>query len=358
MDNVNKMSQGGGKQRDSNVEMLRIFAMLSVVAHHMINNSGISHLYDYSAPSLKMFWLVVVGMWGKTAINIFVLITGYFMCEGRLTARKLVKLYGQISFYAIIMYVIMGAAGYEHFSTKGWIATLAWPFVGVNKGFSCSFLWFYLLIPFYNILLGAMTKRQLFSLIGILLAMFTVSGTVFDNRAVFDFVGWYVTLYFIGSALRKYPFPWMSSNKVCVPAFGLSVASAIGFVGFVYIVATKIHRAFINPNHLTEDSHKLLALAIAIFALLVFKNLKLGCRKWINVIASTTFGVLLIHAANDSMRQWLWGDVMNIASWYNRPLGEIILLTLAVPIAVFAVCSLVDLARIRLIETPLMKKIK
>ncbi|MDO5448987.1 MAG: acyltransferase, partial [Clostridia bacterium] len=56
-------------ERESGIELLRIFAMLLIIAHHLVNNSGISHLYDYAHPSWRMFCLLVWGMWGKTAIN-------------------------------------------------------------------------------------------------------------------------------------------------------------------------------------------------------------------------------------------------------------------------------------------------
>lgn len=71
---------GGGK-RSSNLELLRIIAMVAIVSHHYVVNSGITNHFDYANITPNMIFLQLWGMWGKTAINIFVMITGYFMPE-------------------------------------------------------------------------------------------------------------------------------------------------------------------------------------------------------------------------------------------------------------------------------------
>ena len=76
-------------------------------------------------------------------------------------------------------------------------------------------------------------------------------------------------------------------------------------------------------------------------------------RRFVNTVASTTFGVLLIHANSDAMRQWLWRDLLDLPSLYAVPSGRLVLCYIAVMFGVFAVCSMIDLVRIRLLETPL-----
>lgn len=65
------------KQRLSNLELLRILAMLFIVAHHSVVNSGIAEQFDIFHITPNMMFLQLWGMWGKTAINVFILITGY-----------------------------------------------------------------------------------------------------------------------------------------------------------------------------------------------------------------------------------------------------------------------------------------
>lgn len=101
-----------------------------------------------------------------------------------------------------------------------------------------------------------------------------------------------------------------------------------------------------------SDSNKPLAVASAVCAFLFFKNLKMGYSKVINTIAASAFGVLLIHANSDSMRQWLWRDMLDNVGHYA---GNIYLHAIVSVFAVYVVCTLIDFARIQFLEKPVFK---
>lgn len=65
------------------------------------------------------------------------------------------------------------------------------------------------------------------------------------------------------------------------------------------------------------DSNKVLALVLGVSLFMWFKDIKVQQSKLINRIAESCFGVLLIHAHSDTMRQWLWKDVLNVAGQYH-----------------------------------------
>lgn len=99
---------------------------------------------------------------------------------------------------------------------------------------------------------------------------------------------------------------------------------------------------------LVSDSNAILALLVGVTTFMFFKNLRMPQSKFINAIASTTFGVLLIHANSDAMRQWLWKDTVDCVDHYNDTYYY-----LYAPVAVlciFAVCSLIDYVRIHTME--------
>ena len=70
--------------------------------------------------------------------------------------------------------------------------------------------------------------------------------------------------------------------------------------------------------------------------------------SFINTVASTTFGVLCIHANSDAMRQWLWKDTLNNVGYYSTRIGY--LHAIASVLAIFVICSMIDYIRIQLIE--------
>lgn len=70
--------------------------MLFIVSHYYLVNSGLLPVIENFTPpgnelSLKVCFFYLFGMWGKTGINCFVLITGYFMCKSQITLRKFLK---------------------------------------------------------------------------------------------------------------------------------------------------------------------------------------------------------------------------------------------------------------------------
>lgn len=81
-----------------------------------------------------------------------------------------------------------------------------------------------------------------------------------------------------------------------------------------------------------------------------FKDLKIRHSKLINAVGGSTFGVLLIHANSDTMRKWLWKDVLNNVGWYGT--DWIYLHAILSVAGIFIVCILIDRLRIRLLERP------
>ncbi|MBR4624939.1 MAG: hypothetical protein IKO56_05325 [Alphaproteobacteria bacterium] len=154
-----------------------------------------------------------------------------------------------------------------------------------------------------------------------------------------NYVSWFMVLYVISSYLKLYPKRWMNNVKFCGVMFLLSVViSSISILACVYISKSAFY--------FVADSNALLAVLTGIFAFLFFKNIKLKYNGLINAVASTTFGVLLIHANSDTMRQWLWKDMLDNVGHYGMPFYII-----GCVLGVFVVCSLIDLLVKNTIET-------
>lgn len=100
------------------------------------------------------------------------------------------------------------------------------------------------------------------------------------------------------------------------------------------------------------DSNKPLAVVTAIFAFLFFKNLKIKYSKLVNTVAASTFGVLLIHANSDTMRRWLWQDVLNNVEHFD---DNICLHAFLSVFAVYVICTLIDFLRIKMLEKPFFR---
>jgi len=336
------------KPRYSNLELFRIITMLLIVAHHYVVNSGLTPIMAENPTSAKSMFLYLFGWAGKTGIDCFVLITGYFMCKSDISLRKFLKLFGAFYFYKVLFFCIFAVTGYVELTPKFVIKSLM-PIKSIKDGFVSCFLVFFCFIPFLNILVKGMTKRQHQLLLGLCLLVYSVFPQLLIY-VTFNYVGWFMVIYLIGAYFRLYPPQWsLNTKRTGWLAFGfvmLSLTSVWGGVQMCSVINKNLSYFFV------ADSNKPLAVATAVCAFLFFKNLKMGYSKVINTIAASAFGVLLIHANSDTMRQWLWRDTLDNAGHYA---GNIYLHAFASVLAVYAICTLIDFVRIQLLEKPAFK---
>ena len=189
--------------RQSNLELYRIIVMILIVAHHFVVNSGLMEVMEQDLLSSKSIYLYLFGMWGKTGIDCFVLITGYFMCKSNITIRKFLKLLFEIMFYNIIISAIFIITGYEDVTAKSILKDIL-PITSISDGFTSCFLVFYLFIPFLNKLIHNIDKRKHQQLIALCLFTYTFLGTIPNVHVAFNYVTWFGILFIVASYIRLY----------------------------------------------------------------------------------------------------------------------------------------------------------
>lgn len=337
------------RRRDSNLELFRIILMLVIVSHHYVVNSGVAECYDFSNITPNMIFLQLYGFGGKIGINCFMLITGFFMVKSEWNLRKFIKLFLQIKFYKIIIYLIFLLSGYSAFGLKEFIKTIFNITYSAGTGFTGSFIWFYLLIPFINILVSNMNQKQYKFLLGLTLIYFTLVSTFFLMHDTWNYVGWLIVMYLIGGYIRLYPKRFKYSSSRWLACTGVLIL--ISWLSIVIVDYIGVRIGFENYYYMVNDCHKLFAVLIAVSSFMAFKNMKLKYNKYINIVSSATFGVLLIHAHSDAMRHFLWQDLLDVPGQYT---SEFLWLHAIMSVlSVYVVCVVIDLLRIRFIEKPL-----
>lgn len=223
----------------------------------------------------------------------------------------------------------------------------------MGLGFTATFVFLYMLIPFINAMLLNLNQKLHLILIGILVFLYTIISTFLFNDT-YSNLGWMITTYIIAAYVRLYPCKWFENKKLYIWSTILSVALSWASILVVDFVGSKV--GFKNYYHMVANEHKFLALACSFSLFMLFKNIKIKQNKVINTIAASTFGVLLIHANSDAMRKFLWQDVLHNASYYNSPF--LIVHAILSVILVYVVCVCIDQVRIHLLEKPLFSYIE
>lgn len=333
--------------------------MLLIVAHHYVVLSGLS---DIEGPLSEnqladnSIYLYILGMWGKTGINCFLLITGYFMCTNNISWRKFVKLYMWILTYHILLTIAFVVAGTETLSLKDLLLVL--PFSHIHSdNFSSAFMAWWLFIPFLNVLVNNLNRGQHTLLIALMLLIFSFVPFVpkilmIENNPIC----WFSTLYIVASYIRKYPetiYKSTSASCWCIITVILVFIAMMSVVLILWL-GEKLNTS-LTQYYMVADSDKPLALMIAVSSFLWFKNIKLGYSKIINVLGAASFGVLLIHSGSRSMMNWLWKDTIDCVGHYSLPLWQLMLYSTGCVLAIYVVCAAIDYCRLKLLEEPFFK---
>lgn len=332
--------------RSSNIELYRIIVMLLIVAHHSIVNSGVMELVAEDSLSIKSTFAYLFGMWGKTGINCFVLITGYFMCTSHISGRKFAKLLLEVLFYNLAIGTIFLLTNYTPFTLKT-LASMCMPIKDMTFGFTSAFLVFFLTIPFLNKLVHSLDQKEHLLLVLLSTGIYVIPRYLPLVKSQMNYVVWFGVIYFIASYLRLYTDKIYKSENA--QFWGLLTGISILLSAVLSVVLVRLTHNASMWSYLMSDCQGIMALIVAVCSFMCFKNLKIKQSRFINTVASSCFGVLLIHANSDSMRQWLWYDTINVRGLFIKD-GFAWKIILSIFI-IYVICTIIDYIRIQCLES-------
>lgn len=297
-------------------------------------------------------FLASVFQLGNIGVAIFMMISGMFMVNRKAKLSKALVLAVEAMFYSGLIYVICCCTGIIGFSYKEAIKAFL-PFFYEKSWFIGAYLLVYVFSPFINKLLHALSYKQLclFSLLCLLcwsiIPTFTVANFYLSNLTRVFF------LYCLGGFMelsieRKTLFGGkrFATILVVVPSI-LLPCSAICFE-LLSLVAPSLayHTAHFY------SIYSILGNALAYGIVLLGNYLKPFHSKAINIIASTSLGIYLIHD-NGSFSPYLWHNLLKTSEYEFSPYLFVALVVCT--IIVFVSCCLIDLVRYYCLEKPLTK---
>lgn len=343
-------------QRDSNLELFRCITMLLIIAHHYVVNSGLASMdgpIQADPCSWRSLFLLIFGAWGKTGINCFVLITGYYMCQSAITGRKYFKLLAEIYFYNVFIMAVFALTGYNPITLKR-IALLLFPFLKLSRNFTSCFIVFYLFIPFLSLLVKNMTARQHAWLTALCIFIYTVVEPLPRVNIPMHYVSWFMVMFLVASFMRLRMGGYMERENNIWSGGWLLILLMVDIASITAVAWLSRRFSVLRgmPYMFMGESNRPLLLLTGIMAFAFFKKLRLQYIPVVNVIGGSTFGIFLIHTRGDGMRRWLWRDLLHNVEMYSSP--WLPFHAIGCMLAVFFVCAAIDRLRIRFIEPPLM----
>lgn len=316
--------------------------MLMILILHVLLYGGALNEIDSSHINFSIVWgfefLCIV------AVNCYVLISGYFSINSKLKLDRIIYLWFQIIFYSLIFlaisYLVLGDVNEMK------LLNSFFPVTSKAYWFVTSYIGMILLSPVLNIIVHKMTKRGLQYLIICLLYLFVFSAYIIDPYFAHSGMSlvWFITLYIIAAYIRLHI---NESSKPWKYLFFYLLITIITL--FVKLFLEKTEYLMISNllKLLAYNSVNVLLASLCLF--MYFRSIPIKSSKTINYVASYTFAVYLIHANKFFYEDInLFKNIFNYESHYYS--YSLIFSVIAISIAVFIVCVLIDLFRNKLFE--------
>lgn len=335
-----------GNVRNSSIELLRIISMIMIIFHHFACHGGFN--WGINELTIPHFWYNFIVMGGKIGVDIFVLISGYFLINnsGKLSYFvKILKFWGEVFFYSVFIYIIFGLLGVSEINVTSFLKA-CFPITFESWWFASTYFILYLIHPFLNKLLNSLEKKTYQNFLLIIIIYWSVIPTLMmQNWGGNNLLG-FIVLYAIAGYVRKFGF----NEKYGLKQWFLLW---IIFSMFTYLLSS-ILMGLGSNNQILYDYHenfylqnKLTVLLISFTLFMTFVSLKIRYNKIINTVASAAFAVYLISDSN-TVRPFLWQNVFKIFQYQNS--NMLIPYSMIVVAVVYIGCTIIDLIRQKVFE--------
>lgn len=331
-------------KRQSNIELLRIIAMLMIIAHHVAVHSGFG--FSSQDVTVNRLWIQFIQMGGKIGVDIFVLISGYFLVTSpKLNHKKTVKLWLQIVSYSASLYIIALLVFNESISVNGVLKNFM-PITYSKWWFAGTYFILFLLSPFINKALNSISKNDYRKLLLLLIVCWCIIPSAIKQSVQMNPLLWFVLLYALAGYIRLHVDTKKYNSKYCILAAAIIILLNYSLT-VLFDFWGKTDEFYATYSTYFYEMNMLPILAVSVLLLLGFLNLNLGCNSLINIVSSATFGVYLIHE-NNYIRPRLWGTIFNNSAYADS--SFLIPYTVLQIVVVFIACTLIELIRIYCVE--------
>lgn len=332
------------KQRQANIEALRVLAILGIVVQHYTGH-GLNgfmapyHVAEYGPEEFSdvLAWLCTQSAYalGQTGVNTFVLITGWFL--GRRTTwrwRGMLGVSAQTVFYTTIIYCIAVAVGFAPFK---WFDALdcLMPIPIEHHWFIRTYIPLLLAAPLLAFAVHKLSRRTYTFMLAVLLALHVryVWGDTFSEGG--RDLQWFLILFLTGNYLRRYR-----------PRRLMAHAGTVLLIVLAVFVATSAAVSLVKGDYLLLHSPGnntlVYVMSVLIFLCAVRTRPDAPWAAKLAKAAPYVLGVYLIHD-DIWVRNMLWGHILPALGIYTH-WGALALMALMCP-AVFAACAIIDKCR-------------
>lgn len=289
-------------KRLSNIEALRILAMFMVIVLHYLDKGGLlTKTTEAFGTSSYVAWFIE--SFAIVAVNVYVLITGYFMCNSSFKISRVIKIICQVLWYSILIPVVLvlfGIVDVGNFGTYD-ILQFVFPIHMLQYWFVTAYVVLMLFVPMLNAGIKALSQKQFLLVTCLLTAYEALPKSILPVKFLTDNAGnnvlWVICLYLIGAYIRTYGIPFFSTLKKSLLSYVVGAICIFLSLIVMRVVYFKFDAFGDNINFGYHYNHILcLFTAVALFYTFLHLRIQEGkISRGIVAVAPYTFGVYLLH---------------------------------------------------------------
>lgn len=340
------------KKRHVGIELLRVISMLMIVTLHW-GGFGIKIL-ELTPYSFEWFFAWGVRGFAYMSVDIYVLISAYFLYHKWSGMTKFFQLWFEVIVYSLGIYLITILTGNTQLSFNE-LLYYTTPVLSMAYWFVTSYVGMFFLAPFLNKSLHALELKQHRNLCILLFVLFSVVPNFFFWSKWLNWgsscgIVWFIVLYVVGAYIRRLS----DSNSI---HFSSAKLWLIAIISWVLPVFSKTTIAFLSQiitgeivgSSLFYMNNSVLVFSGSIVTFLAFKSLNITnahIRNVIMFLAQGSFAVYLIHE-HGCFRDIIWnfvGEHTHRESWL------IVIDYFATITSLYTFCVIVDYCRRKLFK--------
>ena len=181
------------KERNIGLDFLRIISMIMVLILHYLSKGGL--LKESNSYSVNYIIYNILKIASIIAVNCYVLISSYFLVKSKFRIKKFLKLWLEVIFYSVSIYLLLVMFGLIQFNFGDAIQSIL-PIISKQYWFITVYLVMYLLSPFLNKLIYALDKEEYRKLLIIIMIIFS-GMTLLPSKWTLDETYGYGIIWFI-----------------------------------------------------------------------------------------------------------------------------------------------------------------
>ena len=288
-------------ERQSNFELLKIIAMLMIVAHHFVAKNFYNVDTEIIGLTINKVFLQFFGNQAFIGNNLFFMCSAWFLIDKRdelagfpaSSFKRIWKLEKAMLFYGIIFWIVFKLLSYEG-ATISLLLKSIFPLSTNLWWYPTCYAVFLLIHPFYRKGLQSLKEDELKKMLVVMGCVWSVSTLipVFDYGAsnFLCFVMLYAFVYYRKHFSNKY----FDSKRFCVALIVTGYLLVLLSVVVLDSIGIRFSTAGQYACYYLRGNYRLFPMIISIAVFELFKDFRINSGI-INYIASLTFGVYLIH---------------------------------------------------------------